>query len=253
MGRDFVAWDALTSEHAEAMTTEALVEHQMLLGPKSPVVDDMGQCGCEDVIERGRQLFAVGHDLVVLICRPFSVVLVEKTRSGVVRVKARPALPSSSLEEFNNFWDDHPPRNINQLMWMHLWAASEMDGAWCYSYYHRSDQPAIVALIDNSLMGLSVRCGSEDNRVLKISQTLHSPSGRRARQGFIPSGWKRLAVRTEDKSKGSARFFALEPSDTENELRHGPFFVKGHFKIARRVNNSKAARAAWKDFRELSI
>lgn len=46
------------------------------------------------------------------------------------------------------------------------------------------------------------------------------------------------------------RYFELVPGDDVNRIEHHGFFVKGRFRVARKLNNSKKALNAWKAFDE---
>ena len=58
------------------------------------------------------------------------------------------------------------------------------------------------------------------------------------------ASWKRVVVlsRLEDKT----RLFVLEPASGEEKIELGPFFVRGRFRIAEKVNNAERAAEAWK-------
>jgi hypothetical protein len=45
---------------------------------------------------------------------------------------------------------------------------------------------------------------------------------------------------------GDSTWFVLEPADEENEVRHGDFYVKGKFRVAKKLNNARIASEAWK-------
>ena len=59
--------------------------------------------------------------------------------------------------------------------------------------------------------------------------------------------WRRAAVFTAG-SGASARFFELEPSSEAEKLEFRGFYVRGKFRIARKLNNAKEARKAWESF-----
>lgn len=58
--------------------------------------------------------------------------------------------------------------------------------------------------------------------------------------------WRRVGVISG--GDGKHRFFELEPADSENELKFGPFYVRGRFSIVKKVNAAKKAREAWQTF-----
>jgi len=68
----------------------------------------------------------------------------------------------------------------------------------------------------------------------------------RVYQGTIER-WRRAAVFAAG-SRGSARFFELEPSSEPDELEFHGFYVRGKFRITRKLNNAKEARKAWDSF-----
>lgn len=59
--------------------------------------------------------------------------------------------------------------------------------------------------------------------------------------------WRRAAVFTAG-NRGSAKFFEIEPSAEEDELAFHGFFVRGKFRVARKLNNPREARKAWDSF-----
>jgi hypothetical protein len=59
--------------------------------------------------------------------------------------------------------------------------------------------------------------------------------------------WRRAAVFTAG-SRGSARFFELEPSTEPEKLEFHGFYVRGRFRIARKLNSARGARKAWDSF-----
>lgn len=69
-------------------------------------------------------------------------------------------------------------------------------------------------------------------------------------EGHVVAGrvarWKRVGVISG--TEGKHRFFVLEPGTEGNELKFGPFYVKGTFRIAEKVNAAEKAREAWKAF-----
>jgi excisionase family DNA binding protein len=44
------------------------------------------------------------------------------------------------------------------------------------------------------------------------------------------------------------RMFFLEPAETENEFTFGPFFVRGRYRVSKKINNPAQAAAEWKRF-----
>jgi hypothetical protein len=58
-------------------------------------------------------------------------------------------------------------------------------------------------------------------------------------EGTIPTGWERLVVQTS--SDGGLRLFEIEPGDERNEIEHHGFYIRGPFRVARRLNSSEAA------------
>jgi hypothetical protein len=59
--------------------------------------------------------------------------------------------------------------------------------------------------------------------------------------------WRRAVVFTAT-SRASARFFELEPSAEAEKLEFRGFYVRGKFRITRKLNNAKEARKAWESF-----
>jgi len=251
--RDFVGWDSLSHDRAARMTTEELVEHQMLLGPANPTVERLEPTTCEEVVARGRQLMADGHDLVVLVIeQPTFFTLLSKKGKPVDSTASRLMRAFDQLRETNeevrDYWDGRYPSSFGELLWAYLWAESD----WNYSMHQSLEKPLVLSLAANKLIGLCVRCGAADDRVLKISQRVQPTALREKRpnvhEGVVDPGWHQLAVRTEDKRSNRARFLLLEPADTHTEFNFSPFYVKGEFKVVQRVNNPRKAREAWRDF-----
>jgi excisionase family DNA binding protein len=69
-------------------------------------------------------------------------------------------------------------------------------------------------------------------------------------EGNIVAGrvmrWKRAAVLTG--AGASARMFVLEPADETSEVKFGPFYVRGKFRVAQKINNAQKARETWRTF-----
>jgi len=68
-------------------------------------------------------------------------------------------------------------------------------------------------------------------------------------QGIVEgtiSEWKRVAVLTE--TKEGSRCILIEPGTVEGAVRVGDLFVRGPFKVVRRVGASAEATQAWGEF-----
>jgi hypothetical protein len=63
--------------------------------------------------------------------------------------------------------------------------------------------------------------------------------------GDLPR-WRRVGVLSG--GGGRLRFFVLEPGQEQTELVFGPFYVRGQFRIAEKVNNAADARKAFDAF-----
>lgn len=64
--------------------------------------------------------------------------------------------------------------------------------------------------------------------------------------GALPA-WSRVAVMTTEGR--SARLFVLEPAPgADEQIEHEGFFVRGPFRVAEKINNTREARAAWEAF-----
>ena len=59
--------------------------------------------------------------------------------------------------------------------------------------------------------------------------------------------WRRAAVFAAG-GRGKARFFELEPSTQQESVEFQGFYVRGKFRITRKLNNAKEARKAWESF-----
>jgi hypothetical protein len=61
---------------------------------------------------------------------------------------------------------------------------------------------------------------------------------------FTLGAWRKIGVMM---GRGdSQRLFVLEPADEETEVRHGDFYVKGKFRVSKKLNNARIANEAWK-------
>jgi excisionase family DNA binding protein len=93
--------------------------------------------------------------------------------------------------------------------------------------------------------------GSREDRVLKIKADVPLAKSGRPSPGLVeaelPAGWARAIVLTVEKPDRQ-RAFLLVPSSVDEDLAFPPFHVRGRFRIEDKVNNSKAARAAWEAF-----
>jgi hypothetical protein len=79
---------------------------------------------------------------------------------------------------------------------------------------------------------------TDKSRPIKQSQTIYDGTVER---------WRRAAVFAAG-SRGKARFFELEPSTEQDKLEFHGFYVRGKFRITRKLNNAKEARKAWDSF-----
>jgi hypothetical protein len=73
-----------------------------------------------------------------------------------------------------------------------------------------------------------------------------APDGASWNGNQVIERWRRVGVLTG--GKGKLRFFELEPSTDENEIKFGKFYVRGRFGFVRKVNGAAAARKAWDTF-----
>ena len=65
-------------------------------------------------------------------------------------------------------------------------------------------------------------------------------------EGHLSPGWTRALVRTTARP-GGTRVVVIEPAaGEENAIDHGGLSVRGPFRVVRKVNNPKAAAAAWR-------
>ncbi len=83
--------------------------------------------------------------------------------------------------------------------------------------------------------GTSFRISTELHGVERVSGNMI--------HGHVADGWKRLLVLSG--VGPDHRLFVLEPTETEEAITFGPFFVRGGFKIVEKVNNSRLARERW--------
>lgn len=59
--------------------------------------------------------------------------------------------------------------------------------------------------------------------------------------------WRRVAVLTAGHNR--LRMWVLEPGPVEDEVEFHGLFVRGRFRVAEKINDSKAARLAWEGFK----
>lgn len=97
---------------------------------------------------------------------------------------------------------------------------------------------------------LAICIGHTEGKKLSIRAptelTLERVEGN-VQQGEVPNGWQTVGVLSG--GDGKDRFWLLEPASSPNEIVWGPFFVRGRFRVAEKVNNAEKARATWKDFK----
>lgn len=94
---------------------------------------------------------------------------------------------------------------------------------------------------------LVVHAGGENGFGLKFRADPRAKVEGLASNTFGVNEWVRVEVLTYMKGQDSARFVVLEPGDTEDVYKHGPFSIRGAFKITERINNTRAAREAWRE------
>jgi excisionase family DNA binding protein len=104
---------------------------------------------------------------------------------------------------------------------------------------------------------LSMRLGTEGDYLLRVKGAVVTPyrnanSKAPAWEGLVPPGWKRIAVLRGKKKENDYRFFILEPASHANhqeaDLEFSDFFIRGDFRIVRKINNPRKAIAAWESF-----
>lgn len=98
--------------------------------------------------------------------------------------------------------------------------------------------PAVVASVGN-VPGMSLRIKVQGGELRETGR-----EGKRI-EGEIES-FDRIAIISGDKARESYRYFELEPAEEEEELRFGPFYVRGRFAVVRKENNARKANAAWR-------
>lgn len=114
--------------------------------------------------------------------------------------------------------------------------------------------PRALAALDFGTRGvrpacaLSYRSGYDQDR--KVFFRLKIPGGELPFDEIGNTGrvtrWQRIAVLTGGFS--GARYFELEPGETEERLEWQRYFVEGKFHVARKENNAAAARQAFEEF-----
>lgn len=103
---------------------------------------------------------------------------------------------------------------------------------------------------------LLVRCGGVPGYTLRL-KAAHSHSIGRPARGVVDVAVPRfervgiVMVGTLSETKKLRRFFELEPGSPDappSEYAFGPFFIRGVFRIIRKVNHPIDASDAWKAF-----
>lgn len=101
--------------------------------------------------------------------------------------------------------------------------------------------------------GVGFRTKRQPPRAL-IHMVVHGEPGGAATVADIQEGWHRIAVLTNLKQKGGPddqRLFILAPAAEWSNLDCKGFYVRGQFEIAEKINNSREALDAWKDFQPI--
>jgi excisionase family DNA binding protein len=104
---------------------------------------------------------------------------------------------------------------------------------------------------------LSLRLGTEGDFVLRVKGAMITPyrnatAKAPAWEGLVQPGWRRIAVLRGKKKERDYRFFVLEPSPPEgpreSALEFANFYVRGDFRVSRKINNPRKAIEAWESF-----
>lgn len=103
-------------------------------------------------------------------------------------------------------------------------------------------------MTDPNVSPLEIVMGHEAGASLKIRaateiDVVERVEGNRLR-GRLTT-WRRIVVMTTGEG-GSRRAFILSPGPNENELRHGPYSVRGRFDIVEKANAPKMADEVWR-------
>ncbi len=61
-------------------------------------------------------------------------------------------------------------------------------------------------------------------------------------------GWTRAAVKSVQKDHNSIFFWEIEPGPDESVIEMDEFYVRGRFRIVRKLTERKAARTAFLEF-----
>jgi excisionase family DNA binding protein len=71
--------------------------------------------------------------------------------------------------------------------------------------------------------------------------------------GIVPKGWRRIALLRGKKKEQDYRYFELEPAtregNTHSVLTFAGFYVRGDFRVTRKINNPRKALEAWEAFK----
>lgn len=99
-------------------------------------------------------------------------------------------------------------------------------------------------------LGSAIFPGNDAGRTFRVKRIQDGEFLSNERGSYVWEGtlhdWRRIGVIAGTKDK--ARFFVLEPSDSEDELIFEDFYVRGKFRISSHVNNTHQARDAWRAF-----
>lgn len=108
--------------------------------------------------------------------------------------------------------------------------------------------------VSDERVAFAFRVGGEHGRKLQLLVVGGDSDGpvRPVHDGVpVTAGFVRRFERAAilEEKGASRRFFEIEPSVYDDAIEWGSLYVRGSFKVVRKVNNAKAARDAWKAFR----
>jgi excisionase family DNA binding protein len=97
---------------------------------------------------------------------------------------------------------------------------------------------------------LAYRVGHERDTTMRIRLPgAPEPDARHAPVEGKAERWRKVGVLHG--SAGKLRFFALEPDAQANQIILGPFYVRGRFRIAEKIDKGTEAQKAWDSFKAL--
>jgi excisionase family DNA binding protein len=137
---------------------------------------------------------------------------------------------------------------IRQAIYSDKLAAQKKGGEWridpasvdAYEVSNRGPaKPLEVVMGGIPGYSLSVKCDGE------LVRTASGPDGETVGEF---RRWSSASIKSVDKSRDTVLFWELVPGPAENEIENGRLYVRGRFKVRRKVNDKDAALEAFSRF-----